>query len=64
MINIIDTPKTESVKVLNGLEIDMQLIKTYTNGKLFFCQERLCMTDLDNKEISSIDVINHLHDIL
>jgi len=64
MTNIIDTPTTESVKTLSGFNLDMQLIKTYTNGKLFFCQERLCMTDLDNNEITSLDVIHHLDDIL
>jgi hypothetical protein len=43
---------------MNGLSFEMQLIKVYPNGKLFFCQERLCVTDLNNKEITSNDVID------
>lgn len=48
----------EIVKTLNGLSLSMTLIKTYPNGKLFFCQERLCLTDTDNNEILSEDIID------
>jgi hypothetical protein len=54
----------EIVKTLNGLELEMQLIKTYTSGKLFFSQERLCITDLNNVEINSLDIINYVSGIL
>lgn len=54
----------EIVKTLNGLEVEMQLLKTYHNGKLFFAQERLCLTDMSNKEINSLDIINYLIDII
>jgi len=54
----------EQVKTLNGLTLNMQLIKEYTNGKLFFCQERLCITNLNNEEIRSYDVISYIEEIV
>ena len=44
--------------LINGLSIECKLIKTYTNGKLFFAQERLVVTDLNNVYIKSVDVID------
>lgn len=48
----------ETVTTLNGLSLEMQLINVYPNGKLFFCQERLCVTDANNNEIVSNDIID------
>lgn len=47
-----------------GVGLEMQLIKTYTNGKLFFCQERLCVTTLDNREIESEDIIDIVEQVM
>ena len=54
----------EQVRTLNGLTLTMQLIKEYTYGKLFFCQERLCITNLYNEEIRSYDVISFIEEIV
>lgn len=53
----------ETVHTLNGLHLSMQLIKVYPNGKLFFAQERLCITDLNNNEIESNDIIDLVEQI-
>lgn len=52
------------VTTLSGLEIDMILVKEYERGRLFFAQERLCLTDLDNKEIRSFDIISFVEDVV
>lgn len=56
--------KTEIVMLKIGVGLEMQLIKTYTNGKLFFCQERLCVTTLDNREIESEDIIDIVEQVM
>ena len=47
-----------NVSQINGLSIECKLIKTYSKGKLFFAQERLVVTDLNNVYIKSVDVID------
>ena len=54
----------ELIKTLTGLEVEAKLVKTYSKGKLFFAQERLCLTDLDNNELISLDLLDYLTDIL
>ena len=56
--------KTEIVSLKIGINLEMQLIKVYPKGKLFFCQERLCVTNLINQEIVSNDIIDILEEIL
>lgn len=56
--------KTEIVSLKIGINLEMQLIKVYPKGKLFFCQERLCVTDLDNKELVSNDIIDLVEAVL
>lgn len=54
----------ENVVTKNGLVLSMLLVDTYRYGKLFYFQERLCITDLDNKEIDSHDIIDLIEEIL
>lgn len=56
--------KTEIVSLRIGINLEMQLIKTYSKGKLFFLQERLCVTDLSNKELASEDIIDLVEQVL
>lgn len=53
----------ETVNTKDGLKFEMKLVKTYPNGKLFFFQERLCITNLNNVEIESIDIIDCVEQI-
>lgn len=39
-------------------------IKEYPNGTLVFYQERLVMVDLNGKEISRMDIINFVEEIM
>ena len=48
----------ETVFTKNDLSLSAFLIETYPNGKLFFLQDRLLITDLSNNEVDSMDVIN------
>lgn len=56
--------KDELVKLPMGTKVPMQLIKTYKNGKLFFCQERIYITTLDNTVINSNDIIDFVEEVL
>jgi hypothetical protein len=56
--------KTEIVSLRIGVNLEMQLVKVYPKGKLFFLQERLCVTDLSNKELVSDDIIDLVKQIL
>ena len=47
----------EKIKTLKGLVIDARFVEEYPHGKLFFAQERLVVTDLENNELANIDVI-------
>lgn len=48
----------ETVTTLNGLKIKARLVQEYPKGRLYYAQERLIVTNNDNKEIKSIDVID------
>ena len=50
--------------LINGLSIECKLIKTYSKGKLFFAQERLVITDLNNIYVKSVDVIDIIEEIM
>jgi len=54
----------EQVKLKIGITLEMELIKKYRKGKLFFLQERLCLTDLKNNEIQSNDIIDFIEQII
>ena len=50
----------EEVNTLNGLKIQMMLIDRFENTKLFYCQNRICLTTLSNNEIDSTDLIEFI----
>ena len=50
--------------LIKGLSIECKLIKTYTNGKLFFAQERLVITDLNNVYIKGADIIDIVEEVM
>lgn len=50
--------------LIKGLSIECKLIRTYSNGKLFFAQERLVVTDLNNIYTKDMDVIDLVKEIL
>lgn len=55
------------VNVKSGSEtlpIMATLVKEYPKGKLFFAQERLIVTDLNNNELISNDIIDLVEEIL
>lgn len=54
----------EQIYTLNGLILRASLIKIYERGKLFFLQDRLLVTDHNNNEINSLDIISLVEDIL
>lgn len=51
----------EKIKVLQGgtsIEIDATFINDYQEGsKIFYCQDKLAITDENNNVISSYDII-------
>jgi hypothetical protein len=51
----------EIVKTKNGLELSMELLTTDSERKLFIDQERFYITNLDNEELESIDVIDYFY---
>lgn len=52
-----------NVHCKNGLVLEAKLIQIYyAHGKkLFFLQERIMLTDLDNNEIDSLDLIEFIN---
>jgi hypothetical protein len=51
-----DMAEDSAVFTKNGLDLQAVLIKIYPNGKkLFFLQDRLMVTDSQNKELESKD---------
>lgn len=52
----------QNVHCKNGLALEAKLIQIYRvhGKKLFFLQERIMLTDLDNNEIDSIDLIDFI----
>ena len=59
-----DLSNLEWVLCKNGIRLQMQLIREYKNGKLFFDQERLCITDVNNTELNSNDIIDLVEEIM
>ena len=47
----------EKITTLNGLVLEALFIKHYENCKLFFCQDRMVLTNIINMEIVSIDIL-------
>lgn len=62
-INTLIKINMETILTKNGLKLSAIFIKEYPNGKLFFCQERIVITNLDNNELSSIDIIDIVEEI-
>jgi hypothetical protein len=54
----------EKVTTLNGLCLEMQLLSSSDEQKLFIHQERLCITDLSNNELFSKDILSYLQEDL
>ena len=54
----------EKVKLKMGITLEMELVKKYRKGKLFYLQERLCLTDLKNNEIQSMDIIDFVEQVI
>jgi len=52
------------ISTKNGYKLMAKHIKTYSKGILWFCQERLVITDLQHNEISSNDIIDLVEEIL
>ena len=50
--------------LINGLSIECNLIKTYSKGKLFFAQERLVITDLNNVYIKNVNIIDIVEEVM
>lgn len=47
-----------NITMKNGLVLYAQFIKSYGIRKLFLCQDRLVLTDLEDNEINSMDIID------
>lgn len=45
----------------NGLSLSALLVKVYPKGKLFFLQDRLLLTDFNNNQVDSFDVIDFVN---
>lgn len=52
------------INTKNGYKLMATHIKTYSKGMLWFCQERLVITDLQHNEIISNDIINLVEEIM
>ena len=48
---------TETIRTLKGLSVKARLVQEYPKGRLYYAQERLVITDNNNKEIESLDVV-------
>lgn len=46
------------IKTKNGLTVDANHIISYPTHKVFLCQNRIVITNLDNEEILNYDVLN------
>ena len=53
----------ETVNTKNGLKIEMLLVDTFERGKLFYAQNRLCLTDNDNNEVNKLDVLSFVEEV-
>lgn len=47
----------ENIKTKNGLVIKARLVQEYPKGRLYYAQEHLVVTDNNNNETKSLDVI-------
>ena len=56
--------KNQEVRMLDGRSAIMELVKEYAYGKLFYCQERLYVTDKKNVAVEELDVITNLIRVL
>lgn len=54
----------ERIKLSNGEVLFALLIKVFSNGKLFYLNENLVKTDLNNVEIVSINISDLVENIL
>jgi hypothetical protein len=55
------TDDKDSCEGEHTLTLNARFIRDLPNGnKLFYCQDRLCITDNNNNEIKSSDVINYI----
>ena len=52
------------IQTKNGYKLMAKHIKTYSKGILWFCQERLVITDLQHNEMSSNDIIDFFEKIM
>ena len=52
------------INTKNGYKLMAKHIKTYSKGILWFCQERLIITDLQHNEIISNDIIDLVEEIM
>jgi hypothetical protein len=48
----------ETILTLNGNFIKAKLVQEYDRARLFFSQDRLVITDLMNREVTNLDVID------
>ena len=54
---------SQTVLTKNKLALEAKLIQVYPNGKLFFLQDRIIVTDKNNLEIDNIDIIHLIEKI-
>jgi hypothetical protein len=47
----------ETVHTLKGIPVKAKLVQEFPKGRLFYAQERLMVTDNNNKELKSMDII-------
>lgn len=54
----------EKIFTLNGLAVDAILLENCFNmRKIFYCQGRLCLTDEENYELKSVDILTIMRDL-
>ena len=64
MIYQMETAKVQGITTKTGLKINANFINLYHTGKLFFAQERLMITDFNNNELNSLDIIEFVTPIM
>lgn len=52
----------ETIHTLNNLYVQAQLIKEYSMHRLFFCQDRIVLTNMLNQELVSHDVLKWINE--
>lgn len=48
---------TETVEIVDGMSCPLQLMMLLDDRKLFILKDKICVTDLNNKEIRTVDDI-------